>query len=402
MKVFINLSVFLLFLVIFRNFFGLNDKVYAATSPSLGTASTYSILAGSEVTNTGATTISGDVGISPGIGSPPHYTGFGTVTLGGTIHDADGAALTAVGDKDTAYTALASQGCDTDYGAVTKDLAGEILVPGVYCADSFHLTGTLTLNGSSTGVWIFKSASDLILTGGAAVQVLFTGGGLPCNVWWRVVSTATFDANSTFVGNILAGTSITMAAGASLNGRALAGTAEVTLSSNSVTGPTCSTPTPTPTVAAISSSTSTNNVATENICIADPITTVPTILETRRVSPTSIFLSWGPYAGLDRFNIRYGTINGEWLYNADFTGFSTTINDLAPNQPYWFQVAARNNCFIGTYGESKGLYSPARLGGVPGLPNTGRSAGGNNTIWFGVFGVILSSITFYLYKKKHA
>lgn len=221
-------------------------KTYAATSPSLETAAAYSILAGSAVTNTGATTISGDVGISPGT-EPPNYTGFGTVTLGGTIHDADGAALTAQADKNTAYTALASQGCDTDYGAVTKDLAGETLVPGVYCANSFHLTGTLTLNGSASDVWIFKSASDLILTGGTAVKVLFTGGGQPCNVWWRVVSTATFDANSALVGNILADTSITFAAGASLDGRALARTAEVTLSSNSITGPTCVTATPTTT-----------------------------------------------------------------------------------------------------------------------------------------------------------
>ena len=217
-------------------------SAFAATSPSLATAATYSILAGSTVTNTGATTISGDVGISPGT-VPPNYTGFGTVTLGGTLHDADAAAGTAQGDKNTAYTALASQGCDTDYGGVTTELAGKNLVPGVYCSTSFHLTsGTLTLNGDASGVWIFKSASDLIITGGASAKVVFTGGGLACNVWWRVVSSATFDAGSSLVGNILADTSITFAAGASLNGRALARTAAVALSSNSITGPTCSAP----------------------------------------------------------------------------------------------------------------------------------------------------------------
>lgn len=214
----------------------LPNAAHAATSPSLGSAATYSILAGSQVTNTGTTTISGDVGISPGIGSPPHFTGFGTVTLGGSIHDADAAALTAQGDKNTAYGALAAQGCNTDYGAVTKELAGENLVPGVYCANSFHLSsGTLTLNGSAADVWIFKSASDLIITGGSSAKVVFSGSGSPCNVWWRIVSTATFDANSSLVGNILADTSITLAAGASLNGRALARTAAVTLSSNSIT-----------------------------------------------------------------------------------------------------------------------------------------------------------------------
>lgn len=218
-------------------------SVYAATSPSLGAADTYSVLAGSQVTNIGATAISGDVGISPGIGVAPHYTGFGTVTLGGTMHDADAAALAAQGAINTVYTTNLNQACATDYGAVTKELAGETLAPGVYCANSFHLSsGTLTLNGGASDVWIFKSASDLIITGGSSAKVVFTGGGLPCNVWWRVASTATFDVNSSFVGNILADTSITLASGVNLNGRALAQTAEVTLSNSSITGPTCTTP----------------------------------------------------------------------------------------------------------------------------------------------------------------
>jgi len=75
-----------------------------------------------------------------------------------------------------------------------------------------------------------------VVSGGAAAKVIFTGGGLPCNVWWRVVSSATFDAGSSLAGNILADTSITFANGAKLDGRALARTAEVTLVGNSITG----------------------------------------------------------------------------------------------------------------------------------------------------------------------
>lgn len=220
---------------------GIVRPALAATSPSLGDAADYSVLAGSEVTNVGATTISGDVGISPGIGAPPHYTGFGTVTMGGTIHDADVPAASAQFDSGIAYAAL-DQLCDFTYVGVFKELAGEILGPGVHCADSFHLSsGTLTLAGSSSDVWIFKSASDLIITGSSA-EVVFTGGGLACNVWWRVVSTATFDAGSAFAGNVLADTSITMAAGASLDGRAFARTAEMTMDGNAISGPTCSAP----------------------------------------------------------------------------------------------------------------------------------------------------------------
>lgn len=364
------------------------QKADAATSPNLGTAATYSILAGSEVTNTGTTTISGNVGISPGIGPGPHYINTGTVTLGGTVNDANGAALTAKDDKNTAYAALTSQGCNTDYGGGTEDLAGKNLVPGVYCAGEFDLTGTLTLNGNASDVWIFKSASDLILTGGNAVKVVFSGDGQPCNVWWRVVSTATFDAHSTLVGNILAATSITFADGASLNGRALAGTGNVTLIGNSITGPTCA-------AAAAGSSSSSSSTGGTPPCIAPLITTVPIVIESRRVIPTSIFISWGPYAGINTFNVRYGLTNGNWLYNTNVTGFSTTINALPANQPIWIQVAATNNCSIGTYGES-------RLTGAPSLPNTGFAPHKNNIPWHIPAGIlVVFSVLFILIQKKY-
>ncbi len=211
----------------------------AQVSPSLGTAGTYSVLAGSTVTNTGSTTINGDVGISPGIGPTPHFSGFDTVALGGTMQDATTAAANAQGDKNTAFAAL-DQGCTITYIGAFKELAGTTLVPGVYCATQFRLSsGTLTLSGGASDVWVFKSSSDLIITGGAAAGVTSPS----CNVWWRVVSSATFDAGSSLVGNILADTSITLASGASLSGRALARTAEVTLSSNTISA--CAIPVPT-------------------------------------------------------------------------------------------------------------------------------------------------------------
>src|SRR6185295_11132079 len=221
---------------------GVSATLAAATPPSLGNAASFGVLAGSEVTNTGLTTINGDVGISPGIGPLPHYHDNGTVTfIGGAVHDADVTAQNAQADKNAAYGAL-DQTCDFPF-AGTKELAGLTLVPGVYCADSFHLTsGTLTLSGTAADTWIFKSASDLVITGGAAAKVVSPS----CSVWWRVVSSATFDAGSSLAGNILADTSITLAAGASLTGKALARTAEVTLSTSTITA--CSLIAITPTV----------------------------------------------------------------------------------------------------------------------------------------------------------
>ena len=217
--------------------FNVSAAPFAATSPTLLAAGTYSVLAGSEVTNTGPTTTTGDVGVSPSIGVPPHVKGFppGIVYLPGQIHDADTHAAAAQADNTAAFGFL-DQPCGvgvpdwTGMGLVA--LVGRNLVPGVYCADSFSLTGTLTLSGS--GVWIFKSASTLVTSGTANVV-----GGNAFDVWWRVGSSATLGTDTSLIGNVLALTSIGMFTGASLNGRALAQTGAVTLQSNYIFGPYC-------------------------------------------------------------------------------------------------------------------------------------------------------------------
>jgi hypothetical protein len=221
--------------------FDVTARQLAAISPDLGAAASYSVLAGSIVTNTGPTTMPGDLGISPGIGVPPHYTGFppGVVGPPGTIHDADAHAAAAQAAATAAFTFL-DQGCDTTYAGVQDLTLVSPLGPGTYCADAFILTGNLTLSGS--GVWIFKSAATLTTSSNSSVT-----GGDPCNVWWRLVSSGTIGTGTTFIGNILALTDIALQTGATLDGRALAQTGQVTLDSNIITGPICaSQPTDTP------------------------------------------------------------------------------------------------------------------------------------------------------------
>jgi Ice-binding-like len=212
--------------------FASSSLAAAATAPSLGAAGSYSVLAGTTVTNTGSTTMPGDLGVSPGsavTGFPP-----GIVGPPGTIHNADSNAAAAQAANTAAFGVL-DQVCTVTYPG-NKDLVGLSLVPGVYCADAFTLTGTLTLSG--TGVWIFKSAATLITSGTANVV-----GGDPCNVWWRLVSSAVLGTNTSLVGNILASTSISLATGATLNGRAFAHTGGVTLENNAISG--CSAASPT-------------------------------------------------------------------------------------------------------------------------------------------------------------
>jgi len=93
------------------------------------------------------------------------------------------------------------------------------------------------------------------------------------------------------------------------------------------------------------------------------------------VNSSSIYLSWGPDSGVNSFNVRYGPSNGNWLFNTDVTGFSTTIGSLPSGQPIWIQVAARNECQIGEYGTAKFLGTSSN---VPGFPDTGGQGNVNS------------------------
>lgn len=216
-------------LVILIVLFGLAARPLSAISPTLGAVGSYSVLAGSTVTNTGPSTVQGDLGVSPGsavTGFPPGQAG-----PPGTIHSADAHAAAAQADNTAAFTFL-DQGCDTTYAGVQDLTLVSPLGPGTYCADAFLLTGNLTLSGS--GVWIFKSAATLTTSSNSSVT-----GGDPCNVWWRLVSSGTLGTGTQFIGNILALASITLETGANLNGRALAQTGQVSLDTNNVSGPFC-------------------------------------------------------------------------------------------------------------------------------------------------------------------
>jgi type VI secretion system secreted protein VgrG len=244
MKIFNKVLVIKLVFVFICSFMGLGF-VSAATSPTLTDATNYSVLGFTTITNTGATTLTGNLGLYSGTS----ITGFlGTVendgpgTVGGTVHQTDGPGAGTAQDAQTDNVAAFStldQGCNFSYADGQDLTLLSPLGPGVYCsAGSFALSGDLTLTGS--GVWIFKSASTLITASGSSIT-----GGDPCNVWWRVGSSATLGTTTDFIGNILALASITMNNGATLDGRVMAQTGAVTLNNNTITGPTCSAPTTT-------------------------------------------------------------------------------------------------------------------------------------------------------------
>ena len=219
----------------------------AATTPPMGTTTAFSVLAGTTITNTGATTIDRSIGVHPGTA----ITGESLITLGGTAHKADAVALQAKTDLTTAFNQAAGQGPPT---AVGPELGGLTLTAGTYHASSeLQLTGALTLNGDADDVWVFQAPSTLITA--SAASVLFSGGANACNVYWQVGSSATLGTTTAFAGTIMAEATITMNTGATIIGRTLARSGAVNLHNNVFTSPDCAndttvpdaTPTPTPT-----------------------------------------------------------------------------------------------------------------------------------------------------------
>jgi hypothetical protein len=209
----------------------------AATAPVLGTAASFAVLGSSTVTNTGPTTVTGDVGVSPGVS----ITGFppGVVVPPSSLHAGDAVALVARNDANTAYTSAAAQACNTILTG--QDLGGLTLIPGVYCfATSAQLTGTLTLDaqGDPSAVFIFKIGSTLTTASNAKVNII--NGGAACNVFFQVGSSATLGTATSFMGNIMALASVTINTGVSLSGRAFGLTGAVTLDSNIISIPNCS------------------------------------------------------------------------------------------------------------------------------------------------------------------
>ena len=257
----------------------LASPVAGAAQPAvgLGTAESFAVLAGEGITNTGPTTITGDVGTFP----TTDQTGFASVTMIGTNHAGDAVTQGAKTDLVTAYNDAAGR---TPATSVPVELGNTTKLPGVYTSPTFGLTGTLTLDGGGDpdAEFVFQAGSTLITASNS--RVLFINGADPCAVVWQVGSSATFGTGTAFVGDVLAMASITATTGATFNGRLLARDGAVTLDTNTITRSVCAADTTTTTADDTTSSTADDT--TTSTTTGDTTTSTSTTVASTATSTT--------------------------------------------------------------------------------------------------------------------
>jgi hypothetical protein len=210
----------------------------------LGAATNFAVFAQATVTNAGATTVNGDLGLTPGLS----VTGFPPGVMNGTIQLDNSAAAAALASLTTAYNnANGLSGATT----VAENLAGQTLPPGLYvsAAHSFDIGSAVTPNltldaqGDPTAVWVFQMPASTLTLTAPGCNVILKNGAQPSNIFWQVGSSATIAGSCVVEGSILADTTITLADSAIVNGRAMAGaitaTGALTMSNNIATRPAC-------------------------------------------------------------------------------------------------------------------------------------------------------------------
>lgn len=251
------------------------------TAVGLGTADSYSVLAGQSVTNTGESVLNRDLGVSPGSA----ITGFPPGIVLGTVHTTDEHALQAQADLTTAYNNAAGQASDAP---IAGDLGGRTLSPGVYTASSsIGLTGTVTLDGENNpdAVFIFQIGSALTTAPNSTVALI--NGAQSCNVFWQIGSSATLDTSTTFVGTVMALTSITANNGTTVDGRALARNGSVSLDTVVFTGGSCAVTQPPDTTPPVTPPPDSTPPVTSTPPATTPATTPPSSAPPVSASPTA-------------------------------------------------------------------------------------------------------------------
>ena len=203
--------------------------VLAQTTPPLGSASSFSVLAALSMSAAGAgTTVSGDLGLSPGLA----VSRTGPWTVGGTEYFGTG-GLSEAGQISAlnAFNSLAGLPSNGGWGVSPWSPT-----PGVRTvAADVTFTGTITLNGGPNDVWVFQVGRDMTFSG----AVVLAGEAQACHVFWQIGRDATIASGSAFVGTLIASSDITVVSGAAVSGRLISLNSSLTTDGNSINTSLC-------------------------------------------------------------------------------------------------------------------------------------------------------------------
>ena len=211
--------------------------------PALGN---FAVLGSSTVTNTGSTTINGNLGVcSTPVGTT--CTGANAITgfppgLGSGIDAGSATAFQALLAANSTFNFLSAQSLGASL--LSGTIGNMTLNPGIYIFSSTaDLTGTLTLNGGSDAPFIFLVGSSL--TTASSSSIVLTGGAEAGDIFWAVGTggsgSATLGSSSKFMGNLIAQASVTMNNSATVCGSVTALTGAVTMDTNTINGTNCGT-----------------------------------------------------------------------------------------------------------------------------------------------------------------
>ncbi len=269
-KLFSITIIFVVILSLASLSFNSSAKLPAASSPNLGAAGSFSVLAALSMSSAGAagTTVVRDLGLSPGL----EVSRTGVWHVGGTEYFGP---TSKAGNAQTAALAafnnMAGQTADGTWGAQVS------LVPGVWkVASDKTFTGTLTLTGTYDDVWVIQVGRDMTFSGSVALA----GNAQACHVFWQIGRDVTIAGSSSFAGTLIALRDITLASGATVNGRVMSLTGALTTIGNTINGPSCaSAPAATNTTAPVATNT-TAPVATNTFLPATQTAIVATLAPT--------------------------------------------------------------------------------------------------------------------------
>lgn len=314
----------------------------AATAPvSLGAAQLYSVHGGSGVTNTGATTISGDVGVSPGAAAT--LTGFPPGVIYGATHANDAAAATAATAIRAAYDDAASR---TPTDTFTGDQNAQTFAPGVHhTVAAFALTGTMTLDGQGDPDAVFIFQVDAALNTAAASVMRLANGAQAKNVFWQVVGAVGMGASCTFVGTVMSAAAVTVGASSVLSGSVF-GRGLVTLGVATITTPAA-------------------------LTISLPTTPADLGSHPNRMNGSVVS---GPLGAVQVIDERGSAAGAGWVVTVTCTAFSTSGGQLIPASAVGYAVGSIGQTGTATFTAN----NPNNLTAVvPAL--TATAITGNNT-----------------------